>query len=213
MAYTPINWQTGDAITAEKLNRCDNGWSVANGVATVFNDSVTTTDANNREVVIEPTEDFSTASEIVVILDNVTYNLTGFDDEGYWTWGAPYNDFSVYPFSIYTNNGGFIFVSQTAGTYSLQIQAVAKTVETSSDFSDAVNSCVNVASSAILCVPNVTHLDDVLGKGIPFFFNPDYTGSIFIITTIGSPCVIFPESSTITASFSRDDGIFHVVTS
>lgn len=28
MSYTPINWQTGDTITAEKLNKMDNGWLV-----------------------------------------------------------------------------------------------------------------------------------------------------------------------------------------
>ena len=28
MSYTPINWQTGEIITADKLNKMDNGWRV-----------------------------------------------------------------------------------------------------------------------------------------------------------------------------------------
>ena len=31
MSYTPTNWQTGDVITAEKLNKLENGVSSASG--------------------------------------------------------------------------------------------------------------------------------------------------------------------------------------
>lgn len=254
MAYTPINWQTGQTITAEKLNKMDNGWSVSttqlfsesvttvddegdifatlqyaeyinydtiavvfNGqsyecaknasyddvniygnfgedfseypfsiqsgseglntiltetagtytvaasvksvetstdfgkargywesesTAEFFNGSITTTDGNNRQATITETPEFASAATLNVILDNVEYNLTGFDDGGYWTWGAPYNDFSEYSFSIYidSGNGSAIFLSQVAGTYSLIIQGVGTVVDTSPTFRSAVYS-------------------------------------------------------------------------
>ena len=42
MAYTPINWQTGDTITAAKLNRCDNGWGYES--TEILSETVTTAD-------------------------------------------------------------------------------------------------------------------------------------------------------------------------
>ena len=32
MAYTPTNWQTGDTITAEKLNKLENGVASGGGI-------------------------------------------------------------------------------------------------------------------------------------------------------------------------------------
>ena len=247
MAYTPINWQTGQTITAEKLNKMDNGWSVeatqlfsetvttvddegdifatlqyaeyinydsitvvfngqsyecaktdvdgtshygglseypfdlqsdpagANTILTetagtytvaasvksvetstdfgkargywesestqeFFSGSITTTDGNNRQATITETPEFASAATLKVTLDNVEYNLTGFNDGGYWTWGAPDNDFSEYSFSISidSGNGSAIFLSQVAGTYSLIIQGVGTVVDTSPTFRSAV---------------------------------------------------------------------------
>ena len=42
MSYTPINWQTGDIITAEKMNKMDNGWSVESSSQQLFSETVTT---------------------------------------------------------------------------------------------------------------------------------------------------------------------------
>ena len=140
MAYTPINWQTGDTITAEKLNRCDNGWSVTSGTATYFDGSVTVPDGGSEVPLSGVTGDFSSASEITATIDSVAYNLTGFDDGGYWTFGAPYGDFSTYTFSISFGSGATVpnFVAEEAGTYALEIEAVTTTAEISDSFAMAV---------------------------------------------------------------------------
>lgn len=39
MIYTPINWQNGDTITAEKMNKMDNGWGI--GEVELFSETVT----------------------------------------------------------------------------------------------------------------------------------------------------------------------------
>lgn len=41
MSYTPTNWQSGDIVTSEKLNKLENGVAGAGGVVLVVN---TTTD-------------------------------------------------------------------------------------------------------------------------------------------------------------------------
>lgn len=213
MAYTPINWQTGDTITAEKMNKMDNGWGVQYELVTYFDNSVTTEDAHNRTVVISPTGDFSTANEITVTLDNTTYNLTGFNDDGYWTWGAPYEDFSEYTFSIYFDSGTstYSFVTQTAGTYALKIQTSGMTVETSTAFNMAVNS-VPTTAGAVQCVSGVTRRSDISVNpsegNLLYFWTSSY--GCFLITRVGRPCTILPENANVTASFDPDTNIFIV---
>lgn len=210
MAYTPINWQTGDTITAEKMNKMDNGWGVQYELVTYFDNSVITEDAHNRTVVITPTGDFSTANEITVTLDNTIYNLTGFDDDGYWTWGAPYEDFSEYTFSIYVDSGtgNYSFVTQTAGTYALKIQTSGMTVETSTAFNMAVNS-VPTTAGAVQCVSGATRRSDLsVGQSLLYFWTSSY--GCFLITSVGRPCTILPENANVTATFDPSTDIFIV---
>lgn len=129
MAYTPINWQTGDTITAEKLNRCDNGWDVTSSVSTLFNDSVTTYQ-DGSDNVAELNISIS-AETITVTYDGVAYSCTN-DGNMY---GAPYEDYSTYPFTLY-NDG--VMLCETAGTHTVKVEAVTTTVEISDSFAVAV---------------------------------------------------------------------------
>lgn len=321
MAYTPINWQTGQTITAEKLNKMDNGWGVdstqlfsetvttvddegdifatlqyaeyinydtitvvfngqgyecanigVDGTSyygglseypfglqsdpagvntiltetagtytvaasvksvetsidfgkargywmdksedTVFNGSLTTTDGNNRQATITETPGFADAATLNVTLDGVEYNLTGFDDDGYWTWGAPYNDFSEYSFSIYIDNGSgsAIFLTQVAGTYTLKIEAATTTIETSSDFDAAVNSVVDGNLLPFLCVDGSTSSQDAntaMSNGrLLYFWTQNY--GCFFINEVGLQCTIAPTNNNVTAGFNRDTGVFFV---
>ena len=218
MSYTPINWQTGDQITAEKMNKMDNGWSVSSALQTFYDGDITTTDANNREALITSSAEFATASELKVTLNNVEYNLTGFDDGGYWTWGAPYGDFSQYSFSIYISNENTAatFVSQTAGTYALKIEANGTSVETSADFQSAVKSVAGDSSNSPLqLIPNVTQYDDArdafdAGRLIYFFTEEDSVKKCFFVNVVSLTCVITPTSSTFEARFPRDGGAFYI---
>ncbi len=129
MAYTPINWQTGDTITAEKLNRCDNGWSVTSSASTLFNDSVTTYQ-DGSDNAAELNIGIS-AETITVTYDGVAYSCT--NDGGMY--GAPYEDYSTYPFTLY--NDGFM-LCETAGTHTVKVEAVTTTAEASDSFAVAV---------------------------------------------------------------------------
>ena len=97
MAYTPINWQTGDTITAEKLNRCDNGWGASTTTNELYSGSMTVSAGGDGGAVIQAAiaEQLSNASQAVITIDGTSYTCDGFDDGGFWTFGAPYNDYSV----------------------------------------------------------------------------------------------------------------------
>ena len=131
MTYTPINWQTGDTITAEKLNRCDNGWSVTSSTVTLINETFTTYLDGEDNVAELTVSDNITAATINVTYDSVSYNCTA-DGTMY---GAPYGDYSDYPFTLY--NDGFI-ICETSGTHTIKVEAAVASADTSTNFSTAV---------------------------------------------------------------------------
>lgn len=213
MAYTPINWQTGDTITAEKMNKMDNGWSVTDSIVICFDDSVIVQSDGGFVSLEVVSGDFSSAEEITATVNGLAYNLTGFDDGGYWTFGAPYGDYSTYTFSISfaPNSTTPEFVAQQAGTYTLKIETLLPTVETSADFTSAVKSVVKIAP--FLCVNGITKIEEAntaKNNGQLLYFWTENSGCFFI-HDIGSSCVIYPESQTVSAYFDRDFGVFNVV--
>lgn len=134
MAYTPINWQNGDTITAEKMNKMDNGWSVSSSATTLCDETVTTVDDGGMydgQLSISSI----TAPTITVTYDGTPYQCTQDGDGGY---GDDVNfTFADYPFRI--ESDGFI-VTQTGGAHTVKIEAVVTAIETSQNFADAVAS-------------------------------------------------------------------------
>lgn len=135
MAYTPINWQTGDTITADKLNRCDNGWSVES--TQLFSETVTTTDTGQGfamgqvQYVFESTR----PPEVTVTFNGTDYICAINAQNGYGELGASGPDFTNYPFYIAPSYNGTNIVTSTAGTYAVAMST--QSVEVSSDFSTA----------------------------------------------------------------------------
>ena len=84
MAYTPINWQTGDTITAEKMNKMDNGWGVQN--TQLFSESVTT---SVYEGMSFATGTFSYSAlisdeSVVVTFNGTDYTVARGGEDGYY---------------------------------------------------------------------------------------------------------------------------------
>ena len=136
MAYTPINWQTGDTITAAKLNRCDNGWAAER--TQLFSETVTTVDDGSGMYVatLAYSGDIYAAT-IIVTYDSTEYTCPSI---GLGEYGAPYSgsgcDFSEFPFNLYTSGGHTTFTTKTAGTHT--IAASTESIEKSKNFSKAV---------------------------------------------------------------------------
>lgn len=160
MAYTPIGWQTGDTITAEKLNKMDNGWSITTELDTVYDGSVTTESGSmGFEGQIEDLE--ITSEKIYVTFENTRYECPVIDAFGmkfYGGFGEEGPVFTEFPFLIsYENGNDYVIVyTETAGTYTLNIEAEIPHAETSSDFQTAVMGAANNPNVAQFIVQSVT---------------------------------------------------------
>lgn len=220
MAYTPINWQTGDTITAEKLNRCDNGWVVESSSQQLFSETVTTTlDPDYPDDPAWGALAYSTlitADTLTVTFDGTDYvceKHVMLDGNVYGGWGDDGADFTDYPFAIYSsefmgdiNNS---VATATGGTYTVVASSTSSSIETSEQFQIAVNSCVDTSTMPMECVSGVTTFSDMArayAAGRIMFFKPyETTQSIRIITDISSGVVTFiPADQNVTATFESD---------
>lgn len=137
MTYTPINWQNGDTITAEKLNKMDNGWGLQK--TQLFSETVTTTAGNRgNEAQLNYSSEIN-ADILFVTFDGTEYECARVNSSnayfyGDFSGGAP--DFSEYPFFIYGNGNGNSIYTENIGTYA--IAASVASIETSSSFDSAV---------------------------------------------------------------------------
>lgn len=219
MAYTPINWQTGDTITAEKMNKMDNGWSVDS--TQLFSETVTTVDDYGVNVAQFTYSQEITAKTVTVTFNGVDYVVPRGENEN----GAFYGEgndgavFTTYPFFIFTASDGYNSLeTETAGTYTVTV--TAHDYQLSPDFDSAVNSAVAIPDMSTLpfrCESGVTTMDDIddaLYRGRIVYFNYSALGQpakIFYVTSfrikLGSaPTFTFiPEDSSISVTFDSDD--------
>lgn len=136
MAYTPINWQTGDTITAEKMNKMDNGWSVSSAVLT--SESVTTEAGFEGTYGTLAYTTPITADTITVTLDGTPYVCDVLIDGSDYIYGDI--DLVTKPFYIVSNSEENGLGTAEAGTYSLEISE--SSIEVSSQFVSAVNASI-----------------------------------------------------------------------
>ena len=156
MAYTPINWQTGDTITAQKLNRCDNGWGVGGGSRTLILEETVTTEGGGPAFAALAYSTEFTFPAIVVTLNGTEYECA-YDAE---LFGYGDIDFQAYPFVIDSYNGWNELVTAEEGTYSLKVEtAAAQTIEVSQGFVNAV------AFHATVGTTTFQEIDDALAAG------------------------------------------------
>lgn len=140
MAYTPINWQTGDTITAEKMNKMDNGWGVEN--TQLFSETVTTVDQGGMNQGSLTYSQLIDADTIIVTFNGTNYTCPRIDAFGssfYGGFSEQGPDFTNFPFALESNptaNANFIY-TQNAGTYT--VSATINGIEVSESFSEAVN--------------------------------------------------------------------------
>lgn len=143
--YTPTVWRTGDIITAEKLNKIEEGIANAGQPSweTVFEGSVTTESSPmGNTAIIDCDENISTDSikvtfngveyECPVIANGDAHMYGGFDIQTQ----AP--DFSVYPFLIVsytTQPSGYENMIGTENSETVTLKIEVQEVQPTSDFS------------------------------------------------------------------------------
>lgn len=152
MAYTPINWQNGDTITAEKMNKMDNGWSVTSSSGTlIFSETVVTeNDGDFNSGVLSYSEEVPDGT-LTVTFDGIDYTCTCSDA----AFGSLDESFEDYPFLVFYSGKqqSNIIETATEGTHTIAVSAGGgETIETSSDFSAAVNSCVEAPAMSSMVI-------------------------------------------------------------
>ena len=204
MAYTPINWQTGDTITAAKLNKMDNGWSVER--TQFFSETVTTTDTGDgyAEGTLAFTGEIPDGELTVSFNGNeyvCTVNGGEFGDtEGY---------FREYPFYVYyrTDDDTWVIWTAAAGTYTIAADTI--TTETNDNFKAALGS---VSPLPMLCVLNRTTYGEMraaTSAGRLLYFYSSGTLCRFISSfaaEVSSTAVqVYPEPEQHTESYGFED--------
>lgn len=141
MTYTPINWQTGDTITAEKMNKIDNRWSAEN--TQIFSETVTAVAQEWGNNAAFSYNQIINSEVIEVTFNGVKYTCRRTIADGWAFYGGSTpqgDDFTVYPFGIVSGSDSGtvqnVLITETAGTYTVAVNAMTLTV--SDDFALAV---------------------------------------------------------------------------
>lgn len=178
MAYTPINWATGDTITAEKLNRCDNGWGYEN--TQLFSETVTTADQDGIVVGTLAYGSQIDAPTLIVTFNGTSYTCAATEDWGNYLYGAPFGeqgpDFSDFPFALESTTDGNYFYTETAGTYTVSV--VGASIVTSAEFGRAVKENVPVLR-VILGTTTFQEVSDAISEGLFVYGWDDDNGRMF----------------------------------
>lgn len=157
MTYTPINWQTGDTITAEKMNKMDNGWSVSQSTQQLFSGSVTTEDDGGEAWGTLPYNGVITADSLAVTFAGVLYDCprqAAAFGAVYGGWDGSAVDFSEIPFAIFTS--GNEIMTANVGTFAISAAVASDSVEASAEFQRAV-----AYAGALVATANVTTWQEV----------------------------------------------------
>lgn len=185
MAYVKQNWECGEMITADKLNHmedgianaggdCDCGFECTEAQATLTNETVTTTAQGTYNMGALSYSQMIDADTITVTFDGTEYECSGVEAFGGYIYGGfsttptPHPDFSQYPFTILSQASGNSLATETAGTYTIKIEAVETTVTTTSCFKRAVESVSDngyacYGEGELIFAENVTPLE--VGEG------------------------------------------------
>lgn len=184
MSYTPINWQTGQTITADKLNRCDNGWAVES--TQLFSETVTAVDQDGMYSATLVYSQLIDADTVTVTFDGTEYVCQRMDLYGehfYGGFGETGPDFTDYPFAIESNGDTNTVYTETAGSHA--IAAVGDAIATSSDFSAAVGKCLPILKVE-LGKTTFQEVSDAISEGFFVYGWDDDNGRMFYALSTGA---------------------------
>lgn len=205
MAYTPINWQTGDTITAEKLNKMDNGWGVER--TQFFSETVTTVAGSKLNSATLAYTGTASPDTMSIAFDGVDYNCAKqvLDGDSYAYGASNPTDWTTYPFILNHYSGEWWLYTQVAGTYT--ISASGSDLQVSDNFKAAVNKSIDAVVSAIpfQCVNGLTtqnEIEEALAAcRIVYFY---WDGLLYFIRAEDRGYVTyFPENTEISVGFEN----------
>ena len=213
MAYTPINWQTGDTITAEKMNKMDNGWSVSS--TQLFSETVTTVAGqldNSAQLAYTGTD---TPNSMTITFDSTDYACPQQSGGGQYWYGAPNpDDWSTYPFVVLYMSGAWILITETAGEHT--VSASSSSLNVSDSFKTAVESCIDTSTMPMLCksgIATFSEMQRASADGRILYFKAygnESTNTAYITGfTLADGVFFIPEDTNIRVTF--DNGVFTII--
>lgn len=210
MAYNPINWQTGDVITAEKLNKMDNGWSTED--VQLFSETVTTAAGMHGASAKLIYSNIITGDTITVTFNGTVYVCERIESYGHFYYGGLGTqgpDFSQYPFLISTETGNNTIYTENAGTYTVMVTSEQASI--SNGFKTVINS---MGIFPMLCISGITTYEEMVkaqSEGrLLYTYNNETT---YVITSFAEDlgASFIPEDSILSMSFS--EGVFTITVS
>lgn len=223
MSYTPIGWQTGDTITAEKMNKMDNGWGVATTSTQLFSETVTTEDQDGMIVGALNYATQITADSIIVTFDGTDYMVSKtepFEDmTSYGTDSQSGPDFTTYPFYILSSEESNLIYTEAEGSYTVVASVPSTTVSISENFQKAT-----IAGAIFNIILGTTTFQEVLdamkaGKIVQRVYASSNGAEVSIALTVNlaaSPlvvnCAVFNGQALAFTNLYADstDGVLYV---
>ena len=151
MAFEPKTWACGDTITAQELNRMeqgideasDKGYECTEGYRTVFEDTVTTSQYYSNILDFLSYNQPIEGDALKVVFDGTEYTLpkSATDQYGQTYYGEYVNDnvsFENYPLAISTQGTTNVLYTPNAGTYELSLITWGEITTASECFEKAV---------------------------------------------------------------------------
>lgn len=149
MNYEPKTWTCGETITADELNRMEDGIANAGGYecsesrVVLTEENINATESSGTYFALlsysTPIDD----NEIIVTFDGNTYTLQkkrmGTDGDYYGDISGDAPDYTRCPFVVFASAEGNAVYTETEGAHSIKIEAVQETVETTPCFEKAVS--------------------------------------------------------------------------
>ncbi len=214
MAYTPTNWQTGDIITAQKLNNMENGITstqiYTESEVVRFSNNVTT-EENNGMYSSNINCDLSDFPEqIKVTFNDVEYTcerISAGPVFAYGGLGSNGPDFSEYPFIAIASDNNTEVYTETVGTHQIEIAAITKVIN--EDFTDIINSKIMVidfASNGSIPIPEVENVIAAAEKGAFITYRKIlYDNNDIVNYSYSYNVVVFPSSGSVGFSIGSTD--------
>lgn len=182
MAYEKQTWKCGDIVSAEKLNHIedgieeccsDKGYECTETTTLLTEESVTTEQSGRFVRGPLSYSQLINADTIRVTFDGIEYVCSNVAEEDGGIYGAG-DGWTTYPFVLDSNSTplgtGTMLYTETAGTYSVKIEAVELSAETTPCFRKAVQSLQPIINSPLIVEyirtehPNSTYYKHIFNK-------------------------------------------------
>lgn len=212
--YTPTTWANGNTVTAAALNNIEQGIANAGGSSWIVltEESVTTEQSGLSVFGRLAYSEQITADTIKVTFNGTAYTCTKTADGSDNYYGAEWSetegyDFSTCPFAIESNHETGRLLTETAGTYSIKIEAPQS--GGSSDFSTAtVRVILQGGTMANICLPFMRRN----GSFVCGFTGMDDETVTAVLKDGSAVCMIAGNFDTVTATGSATVTEDYIVT-